>query len=455
MDARPPFDPDRSQRFRYEGFDLDAGSRTLTCRYALDGLRFEERITFPGGGAWADPAVERAARLVFLLAGVSYYKAGAPPVVDLGDHAVSPLEAGFLRSVYVDGLGEFAHRNGLDLSGIRFAGDLAAVPAAVTVPTAPDRPLVPFGGGIDSIVSAEVVVRRFPDTALFVMNRPGDRFAAIEDAAAVTQLPIVRAERQLDPQVLRSRELGFRNGHVPITGILSAVAVMAAVLDGRGTVVMSNEWSASSGNVEVDGVVVNHQWSKGLEFEAAFRGVLAESFGDGIDWFSLLRPWSELRIAERFATLDRFLPAFRSCNRAFHQDPAARADRWCGRCDKCAFIDLILAPFVPAAELAAIFGGAEPLRQPDLLGAFRALCDLSDGGKPWECVGDALECRAAVVLAAARADRLDATLDPVLHALVAELGPAAATASAAVPGLLAPIGPHHVPPSLSSDSLLV
>jgi UDP-N-acetyl-alpha-D-muramoyl-L-alanyl-L-glutamate epimerase len=455
MAGRMAFDPARSRRFRYEGFDLDAASRTLTCRYALDDLRFVERIRFPEGDGWGTAAAERAARLVFLLAGVSYYKAGAPPVVDLGGHPLSPREDALLRSVYADGLGEFAHRNGLDLRGLRFEADVVAPPPPAPAATDPDRPLVPFGGGIDSIVSVDLVARRFPDTALFVVHRPGDVFAAIADAAAVTGLPVRHAERQLDPQVLRSRELGFRNGHVPITGILSTVAVLAAVLDGRGTVVMSNEWSASSGTVEVDGVVVNHQWSKGYGFETELRGVLAESLGTSVDWFSLLRAWSELRIAERFAALPRYHRVFRSCNRAFHQDPAARATRWCGRCDKCAFVDLILAPFVPAAELAAVFDGAEPLRQPDLLPAFRALCDLSDDGKPWECVGDALECRAAVVLAAARADRGDAAADPVLHRLVAELGPAAADAEAAVPTLLAPIGPHHVPPALASDALPV
>ena len=89
------------------------------------------------------------------------------------------------------------------------------------------------------------MVRQHADVALFVVSRPGDRFDAIERPAAVTGLPVVRADREIDPQLLRSRELGFLNGHVPVTGIISAIAVMAAALDGRDAVVMSNEWSAS------------------------------------------------------------------------------------------------------------------------------------------------------------------------------------------------------------------
>src|SRR5439155_70696 len=77
------------------------------------------------------------------------------------------------------------------------------------------------------------------------------------------------------PQLLRSAELGFLNGHVPVTGILSAIAVLAAVLTGRDAVVMSNEWSASIPTLEFDGRPVNHQFSKSEEFESAFRGVLA------------------------------------------------------------------------------------------------------------------------------------------------------------------------------------
>ena len=61
----------------------------------------------------------------------------------------------------------------------------------------------------------------------------------------MTGLPVVRAERAIDEQVLRSAELGFLNGHVPVTGIISAIGVLAAVLDGRDALVMSNEWSSS------------------------------------------------------------------------------------------------------------------------------------------------------------------------------------------------------------------
>lgn len=405
----------RGERFRYEGWTWDGS--TLSCTYSLDGRRFTERIGFDGAPPELTPQQAAAARLVFLLAGISYYKTGAPPVVDLGEHAVTDLEREFLRTYYVKGLGEFAHKNGLlpELQDLQVVGPAREAQPA-PVPRS-GRPLVPFGGGIDSIVVVEETRKDHPDLALFVASRAAARFAAIEAAAEVTGLPVRRADREVDPQVLRSAELGFLNGHVPVTGILSAAAVLAALVDGRDAVVMSNEWSASSGTVQVDGIDVNHQWSKSIEFERGFREVLAQNL-PGFDYHSALRPYTELWVAQRFAELERYHLVFRSCNRAFHLDPARRADRWCGRCDKCCFIDLVLAPFLSRERLEQVFDGAEPLAQEDLADSFRSL--LGDPGltKPFECVGDVDECRVAVLTAAARPDRQATAL---LQRLAAEV----------------------------------
>jgi hypothetical protein len=446
----------RGQVFRYEGFTADGDSGVLICRYSLDGREFTERVTLAPGPRWSSEAARAAARLVFLLAGVSYYKTAAPPVIDFGDTALTGTELAFLREYYVQGLGEFAYNNKLDLSGVDFGGsDPPQTPPAhggaarPSVPPGPKvsssagglRALVPFGGGIDSIVTVEQVRRR-ADVALFVVNRPADRFAAIEAPAAVTGLPVVRAEREIDPQLLRSAELGFLNGHVPVTGILSAIAVLAAVLEERDAVVMSNEWSASIPTLEYQGRPVNHQFSKSEAFEAAFRDVLAVGPGRRPEYFSWLRDRTELWVGQEFAALEQYHGSFRSCNKAFYSDPARRFDHWCGHCDKCCFIDLILAPFLPAAALRRIFEiTGEPLGNPELTPKFRAL--LGAGAKPFECVGEVNECRAAVLLAARREDRAG---DKLLAELAAEVGSwpdAPTSADAAV--MLRPVGRNFIP----------
>ncbi|MGZ4618980.1 MAG: endonuclease domain-containing protein, partial [Frankiaceae bacterium] len=359
----------------------------------------------------------------------------------------------------------------LDLSDLRIDGPHAspALPTPARRPELPHsaghnppesprstRPLVPFGGGIDSIVTVESVRSTHADTALFVANWRGDRFEAIEEPAAVTRLPVVRAERALDaaldPRTAGDR--GFFNGHVPVTGILSAIAVLTAVLTGRNSVVMSNEWSASSATVDTATGAVNHQYSKSLTFEAGFRQLLAANPAIDVDYFSALRPYSELWVAARFARLPQYHRHFRSCNRAFHMDRGKRLGHWCGRCDKCCFIDLILAPFLPRQELAAIFGGREPLADPALADRFRALIGLTGTSKPFECVGDIGESRTALRLAAARPDRAQTATLHLLAGELTETSPLEATdRDAAV--LLQPLGPHFIPADYAPQDLLV
>jgi hypothetical protein len=455
----PPPSPPRAERFSYGRLEIDEQAGELRCHYRLDDFELVEVVFVRPGASWTEQVYE-VARLVHLLAGVSYYKAGAPPVVDLGMLQVRPAERELLRAFYLGGLGEFAHRNGLVLDGIEFVGGREApapsvLPADGPARSAPERPLLPFGGGIDSIVSFDALERAGSDVALFVLSRRGLPFEAIEKAAVVTGRPILRAERELDPALLAGPgshpALRF-NGHVPITGILSAIAVLVALLEGRDGVVMSNEWSASQPNlVDSAGHPVNHQYSKGAEFEDGFRQVLSAAVGRAVDYFSLLRPFSELWVARRFARLERFHSVVHSCNRAFHLEGSQRLGQWCGQCDKCCFIDLVLAPFLDREASSAIFGGSEPLDDLAQLPRFRALLGLADR-KPFECVGDVHECRTAAVLAAERPDRAGQL---VPAALVDELGAEARPAAADAARLLGPLGPHHIPDALVASASLL
>ena len=184
---------------------------------------------------------------------------------------------------------------------------------------------------------------------------------------------------------------------------------------------MSNEWSASSGNVAVgdrDGQppVVEERWPS----RPAFRGVLAGALAGGPEYFSLLRPWSELAIAERFAApraVPRHVPQLQP--RLPHRPGAA--PRPLVRALRQVLLHRPDPRPVPRRppRCGAVFGGTEPLDQADLLPAFRTLLGFGDDVKPFECVGDVEECRTAAVLAGDRADRLG---NAVLGALRDELG---------------------------------
>jgi hypothetical protein len=441
----------RAERFTYDGYTIDPARGEVACTYSTGGRSFTERFVFGTQGNWNDPAVEAAVRILFLLAGVSYFKTTAAEVIDLGTTTSSADERAFLTAYYVNGLAEFAYQNDVDLHALRIEGPEAPTGARPEYVPLPQRPLIPFGGGIDSIVTVEALKRHVVDVELCVVHPPGQRFAAIEDAASVTGLPVVRITREIDPLVRRSEELGFLNGHVPITAVITATSLVKAVLDRRDAVIMSNEWSASVPTLIHDGRPVNHQWSKSIEFEEGFAQLVAASLGSQISVFSYLRSRSELWVAEQFAQLRQYHSTFRSCNRAFHQERSDRLSYWCGTCPKCCFIDLILAPFLPVEDLQRIFGGNEPLENPDLFNRFYDLMGLDPEDKPFECVGDIDECRAALAFVSLL--RPDNVIAPSLAEAVHE---EATTGS--IFGEIhyqTPRGPHHIPERYVPSDLLV
>src|SRR6202050_2897545 len=109
----------RGRVFRYLSYSADPERGTLICRYELDGGEFAERFTLPAGPRWRTDAARAAARLVFLLAGVSYYKTAAPPLIDLGATALRETELVSLREFYLQGGGDCGYRNPLDLTSLR------------------------------------------------------------------------------------------------------------------------------------------------------------------------------------------------------------------------------------------------------------------------------------------------------------------------------------------------
>lgn len=266
----------RAERFSYDGYSITPSSGEVECRYSTGGHHFTERFVFGPDGDWSDPAVAAAVRILFLLAGVSYYKTTAARIIDCGTTLTTAGERKFLARYYRGGLGEFAYRNGIDLSGVEVVGPEGTTSPAPYVST-PSRPLIPFGGGIDSMVTVAALRNEHPEAALCIVHPKGDSFAAISDAAAPTGLPIVHITRELSPVVMRSAVLGFFNGHVPITAVITAASVVAAVLDHRDAVVLSNEWSASIPTLEHEGTAINHQWSKGIDFEEEFAALVRNS----------------------------------------------------------------------------------------------------------------------------------------------------------------------------------
>jgi hypothetical protein len=442
--ADEAFDRAGYERFVYLRVDADADAWMITGHYRLSGaagdLDFAETFTLARGERPLDGprrvAFARVARLLWLAAGLSYYKTAAPPVVAIP--ALSPAERIWLEALYREGLGEFAVENGVDLSQRPvLEGPLGEPGTPVGGLELPRRPLVGVGGGKDSCVSLEAL--RSGDEEPLAFNVGGHR--AARDCARAAGLPLVVAHRALDPRLAELNRAGALNGHVPVTAIVSLVAVAQALVSGADEVVLSNERSANVPSFWAHGLPVNHQYSKGLSAERRLSAVLAE-VSPGLTCYSLLRPLSELQIASVFARLEPYLPVFTSCNAAFRIEEGRRVERWCAHCPKCRFVVLALAPFLPRERVAAIVG-ADLLDDEGQLDGYRELLGLT-GVKPFECVGEIEESQVALLLAGDRPGWRDAAL---VRRLLAELRAAGREPDEqAVTAALTPSPEHELPP---------
>ena len=382
-------------KFQFKSYSLDEAKNAVVLKYAVDDIYFfEEVISFANARPFSllnpeeQKAFLRALDNLSIAAGISYYKAFVPDIIELDDNLqLTEDEAQFWRSFYVNGLSEFAYKNKISLEEkvkFPFVKNLQKKPFDLSTS---ETVLVPVGGGKDSNVTIEILRENGFDVMLFSVRS----LKIINDCIKAADLPSLMVDRIISPELIRLNKEGITlNGHVPITGIICFIALATAILNGYSAVVFSNERCADEGNV----LGANHQWSKSFEAEKMISEQIKKHIVN-IDCFSLLRPYSELFIASKFAELKKYHGVFTSCNKAFFVDKDKRIDHWCADCDKCRFVFLVLAVFMDKQELVNIFGGVNLLDESHQESGYKELLGLS-GHKPFECVGEVDECRAAL-----------------------------------------------------------
>jgi hypothetical protein len=180
-----------------------------------------------------------------------------------------------------------------------------------------------------------------------------------------------------------------------VTAINSAIAVLVAAATGLRDVLMGLERSASEPSLVVDGVEINHQFSKSARAEELLQAVFDPI---GVRYFSLLRPMTELAIGTSVAGRGLAVDIV-SCNRAFtvwNENESSRTQRPCGDCAKCLFTALMLAPSLTPEQVREHFG-RPLLDEAEHLDPVR---ELWSSEKPFDCVGERHESAAAVALLA-------------------------------------------------------
>lgn len=387
--------------FIFEDYRLETSSGVLTLVYSYDSeLFFTETYTFPTEHLRPDilPALERAAFGLFMMAGVSYYKAYLPERIEIKKGTLNQAQADFFYAVYLNGLAQLLYEN--KLSPKRIAK--FPVNSNQEVPELPgvdlNGLLVAFGGGKDSLLTMSVLDQQ---------NIPLDIFSlrptlALESIAKATGHLLWPVAREVDSKLKDLNASGAFNGHLPITGIVSFVGLMLALFLGKEELVFSNERSTREPSLIYEGLPVNHQYSKSFAFEQMLQNYTKEYICPDLKYYSLLRPLTDLRIAEVFSKklFATYGHAFTSCNTNFKLDAINGRPYWCGQCVKCAATFLLFSPFLVKNELTSLFGGKDLLADESLSVTYQELLGLV-GHKPLDCVGEIEENRRAFHMAAA------------------------------------------------------
>ena len=393
------------KEFIFLSYSFDAASKTAVFQYSFDEeVFFEESYVFDFEFVdYKKSELDRALQDLFFMAGVSYYKMYPSDTISIRQGLMDLKDASFFSEVYQKGLGEFFYTNNLDpTTVIPFEPNVdEIVPSATQEDDFSQGLLIGIGGGKDSLITAEFL-RDLPSVATWSLGHRKQLQPLINRIG----LPHLWVDRKLDPNIKVLNQQGARNGHIPISAIFATCGAVVSVLSGKSDIVVSNEYSANEPNLIFRNTPINHQYSKSQDFEELYQDLLRRHFNGLLDYYSFLRPLSELHIAEVFVKrgfLDKYIHDFSSCNRAFTQGSTALS--WCGACSKCAFTYLALAPFAQQDQLDEIFK-KDLLGISGLVNTYQELLGI-EGNKPLDCVGEIKEAQSAMKIMQDKRDDLD------------------------------------------------
>lgn len=366
---------------------INTGSLAGNLKSGIDALR---------------PLIDNLAFQIGLVEMISYWKATCSPIVRILPSSLSTEQETWWRKLFYHGLGEFRYLNSILVEQdnfVEFRSEgttrFSALPVRMD-----DSFLVPIGGGKDSAVTLSLLTKNGNTIMPLIMNPRGATIDSIR-AAGFEMDQVLTIERSIDPVLLSLNDKGFLNGHTPFSAMLAFYTLLCSAVTGYRNIVLSNESSANESTIP--GTSINHQYSKSVEFEGDLRQYYAAYLSESFNYFSLLRPLSELQIARIFSGLTDYHDVFRSCN------AGSKDNVWCGKCPKCLFTHIMLSAFTGIAEADRIIGRSM-LDDTNLVNTFDELAGYTDV-KPFECVGTTLEVKQALGMIA---DRNKGTAVPFL-----------------------------------------
>lgn len=408
--------------FEFTSYRFEPEQKKIFFNYKVsfspaDFVLFTETITLPKVPDLSnipEDLCKKVLQDLHLALGISYYKLYFSKKIR-ASYSLTGEEAGFWNSFYIKGLGEFLYRNKLNPSIFPgFSADKKKKAKNYRLERN-SRFLVGVSGGKDSVVAVELLKEYGADFSTFyvetqkpsplvdnILKKMDDRSFSVESGSksfyVENDAKSFKIRRHLDEKLF-DEAVGYYSGHIPISGIYAFLGILSGIFYGYSSFVVANEFSSNFGNAKYKGRTINHQWSKSSEFENLFQNYVEKNISPDLAYFSLLRPFYEIRIAEMFVKMKKYLYDFSSCNNNFKANPNAKpggskeSPLWCGHCAKCVFVFLILSPFLSKDELLKIFGRNLFLD----VGLLITVRDILGFGrtKPFDCVGTYAEARAA------------------------------------------------------------
>ena len=406
-------DPMKSSNyvFKFLSYYFDKESLVGTFVYqGIDNTIFTEKITFAKHpeahkgkhfNALDDPTLNKildnAMFLAFVMIGASYYKAHPTPFVNM-PKPIDGFQADFFSKVFQEGLSQYAFENGLTRDNLaHFKATATQVEGAK--PYRGDGILSLQSGGKDSLLVATLLLEANIDfTPWYVSSDKQGAHPAVIDEI-FPQLINKSASvviRELDQVHLK--ETGGLNGHVPVTYINTALAIVQAILNNQNVILTSIGNEGTEPHAMIGDLPINHQWSKTWEAEQLMAEYVKRYISEDIKVGSPIRKYSELRIAELFVNKcwQKYGYKFSSCNAANYKQGNNNASlAWCGECAKCANTYLLFCPFLAPQVLQSLFQDIDLFRKPQLVDMFKGLLGIDGVMKPFECIGSVDELRFA------------------------------------------------------------
>ena len=381
--------------FEYKGFEYGIvnGDFEMVFHFFCGEHSFNPKHIFKSKDfySFTDLNKEQLDLLVFnvgMIELVSYWKAFCSKKIRICNYSLDSQQQDFWRKIYFHGLGEFFFVNGIQTdinSFVEFEFEKTEIlkPCRFDLE---DHYIVPIGGGKDSVVSLDLLYGAGRDVRTFIINPRGATLDCCSNAN-ISRDEILEDRRTIDAHLLELNAQGFLNGHTPFSAMLAFTSLLVAAFSKRKHIALSNESSANESTVK--GEKINHQYSKSLEFENDFRSYVSKYISPDFNYFSFLRPLTELHIAKLFSQL-KYQYVFKSCN------AGSKQDIWCGNCPKCLFAFIILSPFLEKEVLKQVFG-KNLFEDENLKTYLLQLCGVGEQ-KPFECVGTIEEVNIAIAM---------------------------------------------------------